>query len=104
MNNAFGLSEQDMDTLKSILSSYPEVDEAIIFGSRSKGNYRNGSDVDIALKGLALNLDIVSQISYILNEETTMPYKFDILNYHTINNKELIDHINRLGISIYHSV
>lgn len=103
MNNAFGLSEQDMDTLKSILSSYPEVDEAIIFGSRSKGNYRNGSDVDIALKGLALNLDIVSQISYILNEETTMPYKFDILNYHTINNKELIEHIDRVGILIFHS-
>lgn len=103
MNNAFGLSEQDMGTLKSVFSSYPQVDEAIIFGSRSKGNFRNGSDVDIALKGLEINLDIVSQISYILNEETNMPYKFDILNYHTINNKELIEHIDRVGISIFHS-
>ena len=103
MNNAFGLSEHDMDVLKSVLSSYSQVDEAIIFGSRSKGNFRNGSDVDIALKGLELNLDIVSKISYTLNEETTMPYKFDILNYNSISNNELIDHINRVGISIYHS-
>lgn len=104
MNNDFGLNEQDMDTLKSILSGFSQVNEALIFGSRAKGNFRNGSDVDIALKGLKLNLDIVSQISYALNEETSMPYKFDILNYHTISNKELIDHINRVGISIYHSV
>ncbi|MEI7504129.1 MAG: nucleotidyltransferase domain-containing protein [Paludibacter sp.] len=103
MNNAFGLSEHDMDVLKSVLSSYSQVDEAIIFGSRSKGNFRNGSDVDIALKGLELNLDIVSKISYTLNEETTMPYKFDILNYNSISNNELIDHINRVWISIYHS-
>ena len=103
MNNAFGLSEHDMDVLKSVLSSYSQVDEAIIFGSRSKGNFRNGSDVDIALKGLELNLDIVSKISYTLKEEPTMPYKFDILNYNSSSNNELIDHINRVGISIYHS-
>ena len=103
MNNAIGLTEQDMDILKSVISSFSQVDEALLFGSRSKGNFRNGSDVDIALKGLKLNLDIVSQISYILNEETNMPYKFDVLNYHTISNKELIEHIDRVGISIYHT-
>jgi predicted nucleotidyltransferase len=71
-----------------------------MFGSRAKGNYKNGSDVDIALKG-KLSFETITHINYLLNEETTMPYKFDVLNYHTIQDKDLIEHINRAGICFY---
>lgn len=100
MNN-LGLRQQDVDIILSVFDEFPQVMEAIIFGSRAKGNFRNGSDVDIALKGNGLSLDIVSRISYKLNEEINLPYKFDVLNYHTISNKELTEHIDRVGICIY---
>ena len=100
MNNT-GLRQPDLDIVLSILDEFPNVKEAIIFGSRAKGNFRNGSDVDIALKGENINLEIVSTISYKLNEETILPYKFDVLDYQSINNSKLTEHINRKGISVY---
>ena len=100
MNNT-GLRQPDLDIVLSILDEFPNVKEAIIFGSRAKGNFRNGSDVDIALKGENINLEIVTTISYKLNEETILPYKFDVLDYQSINNNKLTEHINRKGISFY---
>ena len=100
MNNT-GLRQPDLDIVLSILDKFPNVKEAIIFGSRAKGNFRNGSNVDIALKGENIDLEIVSTISYKLNEETILPYKFDVLDYQNINNSKLTEHINRKGISFY---
>ena len=100
MNNT-GLRQPDLDIVLSVLSEFPNIKEAVIFGSRAKGNFRNGSDVDIALKGENINLEIVTTISYKLNEETILPYKFDVLDYQSINNNKLTEHINRIGISVY---
>ena len=101
MDNKFGLKQTDLDAVISILEKYSDIESAVIFGSRAKGNYKNGSDVDIALKGQHLNLDTIHQISYWLNEESLMPYKFDILNYHTISSQDLLEHIDRAGIEFY---
>lgn len=57
--------------------------------------------MDIALKVKDLDFDTISQVSYILNEETRMPYKFDVLNYHSIKEPELKNHIDRVGIELY---
>ena len=103
MDSKFGLKQTDLDAIISILEKYSDIESAVIFGSRAKGNYKNGSDVDIALKGKSLNFDLINQISYWLNEESLMPYKFDILNYHTISSQDLIDHIDRVGIEFYNS-
>jgi Nucleotidyltransferase domain. len=101
MGNSFGLKEDDLQNIIDILQQQPEVEEALIFGSRAKGNYRAGSDVDMAIKGDGINLKIITHISYLLNEETVMPYQFDVLNYHSIRNLELVEHIDRAGISFY---
>ncbi|MCW0484384.1 nucleotidyltransferase domain-containing protein [Gaoshiqia sediminis] len=47
----FGLSETTISLLCSVFENYPEIEEVIIYGSRAKGNYREGSDIDITLKG-----------------------------------------------------
>lgn len=95
-----GLTKNDLETITSIFEKEKSIHEATLFGSRAKGNFENASDVDIALKGPLLNFRIISHTSYLLNEETNLPYKFDILNYETTN-KDLIDHINRVGVVIY---
>ena len=97
----FGLKDSDLTTIRSRLQQFPEVEEALIYGSRAKGNPRKGSDVDLALKGKQLDSSLISQISYILNEETLMPYYFDLLNYHSLSNPDLTDHINRVGKLFY---
>ena len=97
----FGLKESDILTLHQVLASYTSVTEAYIFGSRAKGNFKNGSDVDIAIKGNGISYDLVLDIATYLNEETLMPYRFDVLDYHSINIKELSEHIDRVGILLY---
>ena len=87
--------------IAAVLSQEPRVEQAFIFGSRAKGNFRNGSDVDLALKGEELDFNTISRISYRLNEETAMPYKFDVLNYHTVKEPALIAHIDRVRIEFY---
>jgi predicted nucleotidyltransferase len=101
MTNKFGLLASDIETIISVLSKQPKVENACIFGSRAKGNFKKGSDVDIALKGTGLDFDTLSQISYWLNEETEMPYKFDVLNYYSITEPALKEHIDRMGIEFY---
>lgn len=75
MKNKFGLLKSDISSIVEVISNYDRVDQAFLFGSRAKGNFRTGSDVDLALKGKTLDFETVSKISYILNEETLMPYK-----------------------------
>ena len=96
----FGLTEDDFSNVIEILSHFDNIDEAILFGSRAKGNYSNGSDVDIAIKG-DIDFRTVTKLSYLLNQESLMPYKFDIINYTNTKHNELKEHINRVGVSIY---
>ena len=100
MNNTFGLKNSDLEKIVAIMKDNEVVEEVLLFGSRAKGNYKNGSDVDLALKG-KLNFTITAHIGFLLNEETNMPYKFDVIDYQSIQNKELIEHINRVGVVLY---
>lgn len=96
-----GLRKEDIENIISILKKEDGIESAYLFGSRAKGDYKNGSDVDIALKGMQLDHNIINHISYLLNEETPMPYRFDVINYDKIKNTELISHIDRKGQLIF---
>lgn len=101
MKNKFGLLDSDLAEIRSVLRQQPNVEKAWIFGSRAKGNFKNGSDVDLALSGEKLDFQTICSVSYWLNEETNMPYKFDVLDFATINEPALKDHIRRVGIVFY---
>ena len=96
----FGLKFGDLAAIIQVLQKYPEIEEAIIFGSRAKGNYKNGSDIDIALKG-NINSATLSNCKFILDEETLLPYMFDVLDYNQLKNEELKSHIDRVGVVVY---
>ena len=97
----FGISEKSYLLIIDVLKSYPEVETAIIFGSRAKGNYKNGSDIDLALIGESLNSKIILYIAGILNEGIPIPYHVDVVNYHSISTPELKEHIDRVGKEFY---
>ena len=98
--NQFGLRESDLAYIIKTLAQFDEIDKAILFGSRAKGNYSHGSDVDIAIKGTT-DFQTVAKLSYLLNQESHMPYKFDIVNYTKTKHNTLKEHIDRVGILIY---
>jgi len=97
----FGLSEADCHYIKKAISHYPEIEQAIIFGSRAKGNFKTGSDIDIALKGEHITEDTIFKLSDELEEQLPLPYFFDLILYKNITNTELIQHIDRVGKEIY---
>lgn len=101
MKTDFGLKPGDLEMICRVLEKQPAIEQALIFGSRAKGNYKTSSDVDIALKGKKLTTQILTDINFYLNEEIPLPYHFDILNYHTIKEPALIEHIDRVGIVFY---
>lgn len=97
----YGLLERDLRYIVKAISNYSEIEEVIIFGSRAMGNYKKGSDVDLALIGKNVDRKTVKRLSDDLNEDYPLPYFFDVVNYHEISNEELKKHIDSLGKSIY---
>lgn len=99
---AFGLSEHIINKLVNLFDKNDQVEEAILFGSRAKGNYREGSDIDIALKGNKLTLKTLKKIEVQI-DQLFLPYEVNLVLYHYINNPVLSDHIESVGISIYNT-
>ena len=96
----YGLSEDQLFKIREVIQSVPVVEEAFLYGSRALGNYREGSDIDITLVGEKLSLKELTKIMNDL-DELLLPYEFDISLFHQISNQDLIEHIKRVGISLY---
>lgn len=95
-----GLEQEQVEAIQQVLYSFPEVEEAVLFGSRAKGNFKPGSDIDLALKGKPLPLDDLL-LFYNKLEELGLPYMFDLLNYASIKEPDLADHIDRVRKHFY---
>ena len=98
----YGLEEQHLFEIINIIKSHPNVQEIILFGSRAMGNFRPGSDIDIALKGDQLQLKDVLKMSVEIDDLLILN-KVDLVIFHTITETMLKDHINRVGISLWKS-
>ncbi len=97
----YGLTDQDLTQMRAAMAQFPEIAEVILFGSRAKGNYKPGSDVDLAIKGDNVSHATVYRLADLLNEEYPFPYFFDVIDYNSIEEPDLTDHINRVGIAIF---
>ena len=96
-----GLRQSDIDYIVKMLSEFSEIEKAAVFGSRAKGNYKPGSDVDIAIFGKDITFDTISSVHSRLEEQGPLPYFFDIVDYTHLNHKDLKDHIDRAGKVIF---
>lgn len=95
----FGLKEATINQIISVFSQYPQIQKVLLYGSRAKGNYRNGSDIDLTLIG-----DVsYSQLSSIEDkiDDLLLPYSFDISIFSDVDNPDLVDNINRIGVVFY---
>ena len=96
----YGLKKETVKKINTVFARYEEVEEATLYGSRAKGNYKSGSDVDLTLKGKQLNLKLLNKISLDL-DDLLLPYTFDLSIYHHITASDLIEHIERVGKVFY---
>ncbi|SHJ54356.1 nucleotidyltransferase substrate binding protein, HI0074 family [Hathewaya proteolytica DSM 3090] len=97
----YGLLERDTYYIQKALDNFPEIEKAVIFGSRAIGNYKKGSDVNIAVIGQRITEDVVRGLSNYLNEVYPLPYFFDAINYNDISSDMLKEHIDKEGEIIY---
>ena len=97
--NEFGLSERDMNTINGIFKQFPEVQEVLIFGSRAMGNYKFGSDIDLAIMNVVEPQTVRTISGYF--SESSLPYFVDLVNVRHLTNPEFIDHIKRNGILFF---
>ena len=96
----FGLKKGTLDRIRGVFSGHPQVRQEIIYGSRARGNYRNGSDIDLTISGEAVTLSELMKIETEL-DDLLLPYKIDLSLLHKINDADLIDHIKRVGAVLF---
>lgn len=96
----FGLEKSAIDEIVGILERNPKIDKVVLFGSRAKGNFLNGSDIDLALKGNGLNLNDILKASIEI-DHLLLPNQIDFIIYDRITEKTLQEHIDRVGIPLF---
>lgn len=96
-----GLKAEVVQRIAAVLVSFPEVEQAILYGSRAKGNYRPGSDIDLTLKlsGDA-ELNLLHRVMSGL-EDLELPYSIDLSLWSYLDSADLLDHIERVGVEFY---
>jgi type I restriction enzyme S subunit len=95
----FGLNDATLTQIAAVFQTNTNIEKALVYGSRAKGNFKPWSDIDVALVG---NLDL--QQKWRLEEkldDLLLPWKFDIVLYKSLRNGELKEHINRVGVVLY---
>lgn len=97
---SFGLPAATLDKLSSIFAQHSVIQTVLIYGSRAKGNYRTGSDIDLTIKGDEISFAELMQIEDQI-DDLMLPYTVDLSQYCQIANRELIAHIDRVGVEIY---
>ena len=100
MNIQHGLSSETVAKIRAVFSRFPQVERAILYGSRANGTSRPGSDIDLVLCGRQLDHHTVGQIDDAL-DDLLLPYRFDLSIFEKVTHAELLDHIKRVGVTFY---
>jgi len=95
-----GLNSNYITDINKVFAKYEQVEKVILYGSRAMGTYNERSDIDLVAVGENIDRFIIIQIKNKL-EELNIPYFIDLQDYNTIDNKNLIEHIKRVGIVFY---
>ena len=92
----YGLKYEVIEKMQAVFWRYSEIEKVILYGSRAKGTYKKGSDIDLTIKGDRIDLTLLFKIENEL-DDLFLPYKIDLSIYNSIQNPDLLDHIERVG-------
>lgn len=95
-----GLNSFTQEKLTHVFLKYTDIDEVILYGSRAKGNFKTGSDIDLSIRSASMSLQQMFQLENEI-DDLYLPYKVDISLFRLIDNPQLVQHILRVGVSFY---
>lgn len=98
--NMCGLNASTQEKLIYLFEKNDMIDEVILYGSRAKGNFKPGSDIDLTIKSPHMTLSDLMRLENEI-DDIFLPYKLDISLFHQIENPHLVDHIKSVGIVFY---
>jgi len=96
----YGLDDSAIEKICSVLNQFPSISKVVLYGSQAKGTYKKGSDIDLCLFGKDIDQILVYRIEESL-DGLLLPYQFDLIAYSSLSNKDLIDHIDRIGVVFF---
>lgn len=99
----YGLAETTVARIQAVFARYPQVSQAILYGSRAKGSYRPGSDIDLTVVGAGLTYADLLRLELAL-DDLLLPYKIDLSLYAMLDHPGLLAHIQRVGQIFYERV
>ena len=97
---SFGIQPDSLTKIQKVFTAIPRIEEVVIFGSRAMGTYKNGSDVDLAIRGKGLGFTEIHNCNQAL-DDLLLPYAFDLCLEANITNEDLKAHILRVGKVFY---
>ena len=100
MTSTHGLTGRTMGLIAGVLARFPEVEKAVLFGSRAKGTHKSGSDIDLSLEGEALEWRSVDRI-YDALDDLLLPYRFSLILFDRNLDPEVAAHIARVGVCLF---
>ena len=98
--NETGLTRQQLELLQQVFKKHPAVQSVKLYGSRAKGTFHERSDVDLVVFGEGIDRFLIAELLLDL-EDSNLPYSVDLQDYHELKNRELIEHIDRVGVVIF---
>lgn len=99
----FGLTTEVVERIRAALAGFEQIRIATLYGSRAKGNYKPGSDIDLTLTTEGeLQNSFLNRVAIAL-DDLDLPYSFDISLFQQLNNPNLVDHIQRVGVEFYNA-
>ena len=95
-----GLSSATVAAIHGVFSRFPSVERAVLYGSRAKGSFRPGSDIDLTLHGKDLTPTLLGDIADAL-DDLLLPYTIDLSIFADLDHPDLRNHIERVGMVFY---
>jgi predicted nucleotidyltransferase len=87
--------------LHTLFAKYRGIERVVLYGSRAKGNFREGSDIDLSLfTDSTFTRDDLTNLANDF-DDSDMPYLVDCHTYHSLKNEKLKNHIDRVGKVLY---
>jgi predicted nucleotidyltransferase len=96
----FGLPESAIEAIQQVLAAHPEVEQAIVYGSRAMGRQRPASDIDLTLIGAAIDFGTLARIEAEL-DDLLLPWMIDLSRLVDLSHPPLLAHVERVGQVLY---
>ncbi len=96
----YGLKDETVDAIKAVFAQFSAIDKVILYGSRAKGDFKPGSDIDLTILENGLSTTDLLRLENQL-DDLLLPYTFDLSLYRQLSHVDLLEHILRVGLPFY---